>query len=142
MAETVTPQGVLGRRAAARRPAGDGAGGRAALVAVLEAVADPGNAGTVLRTADAAGRRRRRAHRRARSTRTTASACAPPPGSLWHLPGRRPGPLEPTRQALRRAGLQRAGHHRRGGARPRRPADAGALAGPTAWLLGQRGRRA
>ena len=54
MAETVAPQGVLGTAPLLDVPlAALPAGLR--LVAVLDAAADPGNAGTVLRTADAAG---------------------------------------------------------------------------------------
>ena len=53
LADARTPQGVVG---VARTPVSDPevlAGQR--LVVVLEAVADPGNAGTIVRTADAAG---------------------------------------------------------------------------------------
>lgn len=54
MAETVQPQGVI---AVARieRPSLDEALSSAKLIAVLHEVRDPGNAGTVLRAADAAG---------------------------------------------------------------------------------------
>jgi RNA methyltransferase, TrmH family len=53
LADTTTPQGVI---AVARTPAAtlEEVVGRGLLV-VLHAVADPGNAGTILRTADAAG---------------------------------------------------------------------------------------
>jgi len=54
LADAETPQGVVG---VARRPTTDLAtvAARSDLVVVLDAVADPGNAGTVIRTADAAG---------------------------------------------------------------------------------------
>jgi RNA methyltransferase, TrmH family len=54
LADAETPQGVVG---VARRPTVDlaTATARADLLVVLDAVADPGNAGTIIRTADAAG---------------------------------------------------------------------------------------
>lgn len=54
LADAETPQGVVG---VARRPTTDLATvtARADLLVVLDAVADPGNAGTIIRTADAAG---------------------------------------------------------------------------------------
>jgi TrmH family RNA methyltransferase len=60
MTDTVTPQGVLAVCGLVDRPLADVVDGlpaapRAALVAVLAHVRDPGNAGTVLRAADAAG---------------------------------------------------------------------------------------
>jgi RNA methyltransferase, TrmH family len=53
VADTVTPQPVLAVFAMVDRPLGSLAPGR--LVVVTDDVRDPGNAGTVLRTADAAG---------------------------------------------------------------------------------------
>jgi hypothetical protein len=55
MAETVSPQGVIGVAPLLDVPLERALQGGARLVAVLEAVNDPGNAGTVIRTADAAG---------------------------------------------------------------------------------------
>jgi TrmH family RNA methyltransferase len=54
LADAATPQGVVG---VARRPRTDLTvlTARASLLVVLDAVADPGNAGTIIRTADAAG---------------------------------------------------------------------------------------
>jgi TrmH family RNA methyltransferase len=54
LADAETPQGVVG---VARRPMTDLAtvAARADLLVVLDAVADPGNVGTIIRTADAAG---------------------------------------------------------------------------------------
>jgi TrmH family RNA methyltransferase len=54
LADATTPQGVVG---VARRPRMDlvTLAARATLLVVLDAVADPGNAGTIIRTADAAG---------------------------------------------------------------------------------------
>jgi TrmH family RNA methyltransferase len=55
LAQTVTPQGLLGVCAFVDVPLGPRLDSPPALVTVLAHVRDPGNAGTVLRTADAAG---------------------------------------------------------------------------------------
>ncbi len=84
LGETTTPQGLLG--VAGLPAAGAGAlPGSPRLVAVLDAVNDPGNAGTVLRTADAAG---------ADAVVLTEGSTDPyggkcvraSAGSLWHVP--------------------------------------------------------
>ncbi len=54
LSDTVTPQGLVGVADALDVPLGDALAG-ARLVAVLAYARDPGNAGTILRTADAAG---------------------------------------------------------------------------------------
>jgi len=84
LADAETPQGVVG---VARRPRADLAAllDAAALLVVLDGVADPGNAGTVIRTADAAG---------ADGVVLTAGSVDPTnakairasAGSLFHLP--------------------------------------------------------
>jgi TrmH family RNA methyltransferase len=55
LAQTVTPQGVLAVCTFITVPLQRLTAARPDLVAVLAGVRDPGNAGTVLRTADAAG---------------------------------------------------------------------------------------
>lgn len=55
LSETVTPQGLVAVCAAVDVPLADALGRRPRLAAALVALNDPGNAGTVLRTADAAG---------------------------------------------------------------------------------------
>jgi RNA methyltransferase, TrmH family len=55
MSETVTPQGILAVCDLVDRPVDEALGDAPTLVAVLCGIADPGNAGTVLRVADAAG---------------------------------------------------------------------------------------
>ncbi len=55
MADTVTPQGLLAVCTLTDRPLADVLAPATRLVAVLAHVRDPGNAGTVLRAADAAG---------------------------------------------------------------------------------------
>ena len=55
LAQTITPQGVLAVCRYVDVPLGQLAAGAPRLVVILASVRDPGNAGTVLRTADAAG---------------------------------------------------------------------------------------
>ena len=55
LAQTITPQGLLGVCRFVDVPLADLLAAAPRLVAVLANVRDPGNAGTVLRTADAAG---------------------------------------------------------------------------------------
>jgi len=139
LAQTVTPQGLLAvcrfidiplnqlaSRLAAARPA---------LVAVLANVRDPGNAGTVLRTADAAGA----------DGVVFAGASVDPyngkcvraaAGSLFHLPVVAGGPLDAAVSALRGAGLAILAADGAGPARLDDPALAARLAGPAAWLFG------
>jgi TrmH family RNA methyltransferase len=139
LAQTVTPQGLLavcrfiditlnqltGRLAAARP----------ALVVILANVRDPGNAGTVLRTADAAGA----------DGVVFAGATVDPyngkcvraaAGSLFHLPVVAGAPLGAAISALRGAGLAILAADGSGQARLDDPALAARLAGPAAWLFG------
>lgn len=55
MADTVTPQGVVAVAAQFSSTLDEVVAARPRLVAILEEVRDPGNAGTILRAADAAG---------------------------------------------------------------------------------------
>lgn len=55
LSDTVTPQGLVARCALPDRALADVLGRPSRLIAVLVAAADPGNAGTVVRLADAAG---------------------------------------------------------------------------------------
>ena len=141
LGETVTPQGVVGVAAAIDVPLADAVTGalvRPRLVAVLHEVADPGNAGTVLRTADAAG---------ADAVVLTAGSVDPyngkcvraTAGSLWHLPVVAGPPLVDVLAAARAAGLQvlaTTGQAADGVDDLDTLADAGVLAAPTAWLFG------
>lgn len=135
LAQTVTPQGLLAvcRFIDVSLTELIAAGPR--LVAVLASVRDPGNAGTVLRTADAAG---------AQGVIFTSASVDPynskcvrsSAGSLFHVPvvaGPEPGAAA---AALRAAGLQLLAAD--GSAD--RVLDPGGgndwLSGPTAWLFG------
>ncbi|MCW2623006.1 MAG: methyltransferase [Frankiales bacterium] len=141
MAETVTPQGLVGVGPlldvplAALPPA-------PRLVAVLVEVSDPGNAGTVLRTADAAG---------ADAVVLTAGSTDPhggkavraTAGSLWHLPVVSGAEVVDVLAALRARGLAILATSGLGGAATDdldQLADDGVLSAPTAWLFGNEAR--
>ncbi len=135
MAETVTPQGVLGVAPLLDVDLATALRTGPRLVAVLEAVQDPGNAGTVIRTADAAG---------ADAVVLTDGSTDPhggkcvraTAGSLWHLPVVHGPTLAQTVAALRGAGLTVLATSGSGEDDLDDLQDSGALAVPTAWLLG------
>ena len=135
MAETITPQGLLGTAPLLDVPLAQALAGAPRLVAVLEAVSDPGNAGTVLRTADAAG---------ADAVVLTDGSTDPhggkcvraSAGSLWHLPVVHGPTLAETVAALRGAGLTVLATTGGGADDLDDLQDRGELARPTAWLLG------
>ena len=135
MAETVQPQGVV---AVARIPEvllGEALAG-AKLVAVLHEVRDPGNAGTVLRAADAAG---------ADAVVFSGESIDPwhpkvvrsTTGSLFHLPVVVAGSLDVVVDAARAEGLETIAADVRGAD----IVDArGELAGRIAWVFGKEAR--
>ncbi len=134
LSETATPQGIVAVCATLGQPAADALHGTR-LVAVLAAVADPGNAGTVLRMADAAG---------AGAVLFAGDAVDPhngkcvraSTGSVFHLAvGMEPDPLRAV-SACRQAGLQLLAADARTGRDLDDVIDAGILAAPTAWLFG------
>ncbi len=134
LSETATPQGVVAVCTALGRPAVDALRG-AQLVAVLVNVSDPGNAGTVIRIADAAG---------AGAVLFAGDSVDPhngkcvraSTGSLFHLPlGVEPDPQQAV-AACRQAGLQILAADGRTGCDLDDVVDAGTLAAPTAWLFG------
>jgi len=135
LAQTVTPQGVLAvcGFVDARLDGVTAAGPR--LVALLANVRDPGNAGTVLRTADAAGA----------DAVVFADASVDPyngkcvrasAGSLFHLPVVAGVRLAETAGALREAGLRIVAADGRAGGSLDEPRVRKLLATPTAWLFG------
>jgi TrmH family RNA methyltransferase len=135
LAQTVTPQGLLAVCRFIDIPLSRLAAARPALVVILANVRDPGNAGTVLRTADAAGA----------DGVVFAGASVDPyngkcvraaAGSLFHLPVVAGAPLEDAISALRGAGLAILAADGGGPARLDDPALAARLAGPAAWLFG------
>jgi len=144
LAQTVTPQGLLAVCRFVDVPLAELAGGAPRLVAVLANVRDPGNAGTVLRTADAAG---------ADGVIFTAASVDPynskcvrsSAGSLFHLPVVTGAAPAAAAAALRAAGLRvlaADGSADRVLGAPPGPDPAGPdrggpdLDGPTAWLFG------
>jgi TrmH family RNA methyltransferase len=145
LAQTVTPQGLLAvcdfidvPLTEIIGPAGHpgAAGGtRPSLVALLANVRDPGNAGTVLRTADAAG-----AH-----AVVFADASVDPyngkcvrasAGSLFHLPVVAGARLEDAVTTMRDAGLRIVAADGRAGHSLDDPDVQARLAEPTAWMFG------
>ena len=135
LAQTVTPQGVLAVCRFVDVPLEKLVATAPRLVVLLANVRDPGNAGTVLRTADAAG-----------ADGVVFSDASVDPyngkcvrasaGSLFHLPVVAGSPLRHSAAALSRAGVRILAAD--GSARRRldEAEAAGDLRGPTAWLLG------
>lgn len=138
MADTVTPQGVIAVFAQFSTPLDDLLATGPRLVAVLEEVQDPGNAGTIIRAADSAG---------ADGVVLAGHSVDPynpkvvrsTTGSLFHLPVVMGGELPQLLAALRGAGLQVIAADVKGDdlleAR-----QAGLLDAPTAWLFGNEAR--
>ncbi len=130
LAQTVTPPGVVGVAASRHRDVADVfAGSR--LVVLLASVRDPGNAGTILRTADALGADG--------AVFTDASVdpynpkCArAAAGSLFHLPFAIDVPIADAVAAARGAGMQILATSTTGSV----TLPDAALTRPTAWLLG------
>jgi TrmH family RNA methyltransferase len=134
LAQTITPQGLLGVCRFVDVPLESLLTGSLRLVTVLANVRDPGNAGTVLRTADAAG---------ADGVIFAASSVDPynskcvrsSAGSLFHLPVVVGVPLPEAIAGLRASGLQILAAD---GSAEHILGSAGGpdLGRPTAWLFG------
>jgi TrmH family RNA methyltransferase len=139
LSETVTPQGLVAVCRFLDVPLADALRPGPRLVALLAAVRDPGNAGTVLRTADAAG-----AGAVVFSTASVdpynGKCVRASAGSLFHLPVVRAGDPEEAVGALRAAGLRVLAAAGDGDADLDDLADGGSLAEPTAWLFGNEAR--
>jgi RNA methyltransferase, TrmH family len=131
LSETVTPQGVVAVCDLLDVPVTDALNGTPRLVAVLVGVSDPGNAGTVIRVADAAG---------ADAVILAGNAVDPhngkcvraSTGSLFHLPVARARSVPEVLSACRTAGLGLVaadGH-------ATEDLDSAVLSGPTAWVFG------
>jgi len=150
LAQTVTPQGLLAvcgfvdvplaqltepQLTEPQLTAAGPSGAKPTLITLLANVRDPGNAGTVLRTADAAG---------AQGV-VFADASVDPyngkcvrasAGSLFHLPVVAGARLEDTVTAVRAAGLRVLAADGRAGRSLDDPGVQARLAGPTAWMFG------
>jgi TrmH family RNA methyltransferase len=135
MSDTVTPQGIVGLCRFLDRPFEEILAARPQLVAVLANVRDPGNAGTVLRCADAAGADA--------VVLTDASvdlynpkAVRASAGSLFHLPVAVGVPVETVAEGLRVAGVRLLAADGAGERDLDAELDEGTMGGPTAWIFG------
>ncbi|MFF4357966.1 TrmH family RNA methyltransferase [Streptomyces sp. NPDC001604] len=131
---TVTPQGLVGICRFIDTPLEEILAAEPKLVAVLANVRDPGNAGTVLRCADAAGAEA--------VVLTDASVDLYNPkavrasvGSLFHLPVAVGVPVEEAVEGLRRAGVRILAADG-AGTDLDDELDKGTMGGPTAWVFG------
>lgn len=135
LAETVAPQGLVAVCRHLDVPLERVLDAAPRLVAVLAEIRDPGNAGTVLRTADAAG---------AGAVVFAGDAVDPyngkcvraSAGSLFHVDVVRAAEPVAVVEALRAAGLTVLATTGYGESDLDELADAGALAAPTAWIFG------
>lgn len=138
MADTVTPQGVVAVARQFPTSAREILVPGARLVAICEEVRDPGNLGTIIRAADAAG---------ADGVVLTGRTVDPynpkvvrsTTGSLFHVRVAVGGELEPTLARAREAGLAVIAADVKGEDLLDARAD-GTLAGPVAWLFGNEAR--
>lgn len=138
IADTVTPQGVVAVCRQFPMALDDLLATRPRLVAVLEEVRDPGNAGTIIRVADAAG---------ADAVILTGSSVdvfnpkvvRATTGSLFHLPVVVGVPLAETLERLRGLGARILAADVSGDDLLAVRSD-GHLDGPTAWLFGNEAR--
>lgn len=136
LSETVTPQGIVAVCPFVDVPL---TGLRPALVSVLVEANEPGNAGTVLRTSDAAG---------AGAVILTdgsvdvynGKCVRASAGSLFHLPVVRGGDVAEIVDVLRQAGVRVLAATGDGEADLFEEARSGRLAAPTAWLFGNEAR--
>jgi TrmH family RNA methyltransferase len=135
LAQTVTPQGVVAVARHRHTPLGAALAPRPALVVVLAGVADPGNAGTVLRTADAAGA----------AVVVFPDGSVDPyngkcvrasAGSIFHVDLVRGGTAPEAVASLQGGGYTVLAADARGEQDLDDLLDAGRLAHPTAWLFG------
>lgn len=135
LTQTTTPQGVLAVCRFVDVPLETITAAAPRLVAVLAHVRDPGNAGTVLRTADAAG---------AGAVIFTDASVDPyngkcvraSAGSLFHIPVAAGIGLAAAAGSLRGAGLRILAADSHGERHLDEVVASGALRAPTAWLFG------
>jgi TrmH family RNA methyltransferase len=135
LAQTVTPQGLLAVCDFVDVPLDRVTAARPALVAVLANVRDPGNAGTVLRAADAAGADAV-IFADASVDVYNGKCVRASAGSLFHLPVVAGVRLPETVAALKGADLRVLAADGRGSSTLDDPVTRAALCSPTAWLFG------
>jgi TrmH family RNA methyltransferase len=135
LAETRSPQGVVGVVADPRPRLDQLLASGPSLVTVLVGVADPGNAGTIIRTCDAFGvdavllTERSVDPHNGKCVRASA-------GSLFHLPVLDAGPAATAVDALHVAGLTTLAATPHGGTPLDSDEVTGLLSMPVAWLFG------
>ena len=136
MADTVTPQGIIAVCRQFPTSLKDILGGEPRLIAILEEVRDPGNAGTIIRAADSAGADAVILTGRSVDLYNPKVVRATT-GSLFHVPVAVMPELDAVLERVRAAGLQVLAADIKGedllSAR-------GSLAAPTAWLFGNEAR--
>jgi len=138
MADTVTPQGVIAVARQTPTSVKDIFSGSPKLIAICEEVRDPGNLGTIIRAADAAG-----ADGVVLTGRTVdlynPKVVRATTGSLFHLPVSVGGELDQIVDRARAAGMRVIAADVKGEDLLAARAD-GMLAEPTAWLFGNEAR--
>jgi TrmH family RNA methyltransferase len=132
MADTVTPQGVIAVAKQFPVTVKELLAGGATLVVILDEVRDPGNAGTIIRAADAAGADG------VILTGKSVDAYNPKvvrstTGSLFHVSVSQGGELDAAIKAVKRAGMQVLAADIAG---DELPTLRDRLVKPTAWLFG------
>ncbi|HWM56897.1 MAG TPA: RNA methyltransferase [Pseudonocardia sp.] len=135
LSDTVTPQGIVAVCDLLDVPVAAALGARPTLVVVCAGISDPGNAGTVIRVADAAG---------ADAVLLAGDTVDPhnpkavraTTGSLFHLPIARDRDAGAVLAACAAAGLTVLVADAGGELELYRPEAAAVLAGPVAWIFG------
>lgn len=135
LAQTVTPQGLLAVCGFVDVPLAKVTASGPVLVALLANVRDPGNAGTVLRAADAAGADAV-IFADASVDVYNGKCVRASAGSLFHLPVVAGARLPEAVAGLRAAGLRVLAADGRGSATLDDPLTRESLGSPTAWLFG------
>jgi RNA methyltransferase, TrmH family len=135
LSDTVTPQGLVAVCDLLDVAVAEALGERPALVAVCAGIADPGNAGTVIRVADAAGAD---AVLLAGDTVDphNGKAVRASTGSVFHLPLARDRDAAAVLDGCRAAGLAVLVADAGGELDLHDPASDTVLAGPVAWVFG------
>jgi RNA methyltransferase, TrmH family len=135
LSDTVTPQGLVAVCDLLDVPVATALGRRPSLVAVCVGVTDPGNAGTVIRVADAAGAA---AVLLAGDTVDphNGKAVRASTGSVFHLPLARDRDAAAVLDACRAAGLALLVADSKGELDLHGPGSDAVLAGPVAWVFG------
>ena len=138
MADTVTPQGIIAVCRQFPTSVKDILGSGPKLIAILEEVRDPGNAGTIIRAADAAGADAVILTGRSVDLYNPKVVRAST-GSIFHLPVAVDVELDAVLQRVREAGLSILAADIKGEDLLAARVE-GVLAKPTAWLFGNEAR--